>query len=149
MTIAHYRGYSICQQREFGPQRLLRWVESGEFVIIKDNADFRPARRFGWQRTPRRSSMSMKTSMNASGNAFYPSRVLPLWWRLFLDERQDRGPRLVQKGDFDTQETSVFEAPQAGYDLPCSTTRKSKLGTSVIESRYARLQNRVLSSKSI
>lgn len=34
-----YRGYSICQQREFGPLRLLKWVEDSQFIIVKNNAD--------------------------------------------------------------------------------------------------------------
>jgi len=46
MTITHYRGYSICQQREFGPLKLLKWVENGDFVIIKDNSDFMPGTTF-------------------------------------------------------------------------------------------------------
>jgi hypothetical protein len=39
MTTTEYRGYSICQKGEFGPLRLLKWVEEGEFIVIKDNAD--------------------------------------------------------------------------------------------------------------
>jgi hypothetical protein len=39
MTTTEYRGYSICQKSEFGPLRLLKWVEEGEFIVIKDNAD--------------------------------------------------------------------------------------------------------------
>jgi hypothetical protein len=39
MTITEYRGYSICQKSEFGPLRLLKWVEEGEFIVTKNNAD--------------------------------------------------------------------------------------------------------------
>jgi hypothetical protein len=39
MTTTECRGYSICQKSEFGPLRLLKWVEEGEFIITKDNAD--------------------------------------------------------------------------------------------------------------
>ena len=38
MTLTKYRGYLICQQREFGPLRLLQWVEDGEFIVVKNNA---------------------------------------------------------------------------------------------------------------
>jgi hypothetical protein len=39
MTRAKYRGYSICQQQEFGPLKLLKWVEGGDFIIVKNNAN--------------------------------------------------------------------------------------------------------------
>jgi len=39
MTTTEYRGYSICQKGEFGPLRLLKWVEDGEFIVTKNNAD--------------------------------------------------------------------------------------------------------------
>jgi len=39
MTTIEHRGYSICQKSEFGPLRLLRWVEEGEFIVTKNNAD--------------------------------------------------------------------------------------------------------------
>jgi hypothetical protein len=39
MTTTEYRGYSIRQQKEFGPLRLLKWVEDGEFIVTKNNAD--------------------------------------------------------------------------------------------------------------
>jgi hypothetical protein len=39
MTTIEYRGYSICQKSEFGPLRLLKWVEEGEFIVTKNNAD--------------------------------------------------------------------------------------------------------------
>jgi hypothetical protein len=47
MTLIKYRGYSICQQREFGPLRLLRWVEDGEFIIVKNNTNAMPGVREG------------------------------------------------------------------------------------------------------
>jgi hypothetical protein len=34
-----YRGYLITQQAEFGPLRLLKWVEDGNFIVVKDNAN--------------------------------------------------------------------------------------------------------------
>jgi hypothetical protein len=39
MATTEYRGYSIRQQKPFGPLRLLRWVEHGKFVITKDGGD--------------------------------------------------------------------------------------------------------------
>jgi hypothetical protein len=39
MTTIEYRGYSICQKSEFGPLRLLKWVEEGEFIVTKNNSD--------------------------------------------------------------------------------------------------------------
>lgn len=42
MIRAKYRGYSICQQKEFGPLKLLKWVEGGEFIIVKDDANAMP-----------------------------------------------------------------------------------------------------------
>ena len=39
MKITEYRDYQICQQSEFGPLRLLKWVQEGEFMVTKDNAD--------------------------------------------------------------------------------------------------------------
>jgi hypothetical protein len=46
MIRAKYRGYSICQQREFGPLKLLKWVEDGDFIIVKDNANAMPGATF-------------------------------------------------------------------------------------------------------
>jgi hypothetical protein len=46
MKLIRYRGYSICQQREFGPLRLLQWVEDSEFIIVKDNANAMPGATF-------------------------------------------------------------------------------------------------------
>ena len=42
MIRTKYRGYSICQQKEFGPLRLLKWVEDGNFIIVKDNTNAMP-----------------------------------------------------------------------------------------------------------
>ena len=42
MIVTKYRGYSICQQKEFGPLRLLRWVEDGEFIIVKNDGNAMP-----------------------------------------------------------------------------------------------------------
>jgi hypothetical protein len=39
MMTTEYRGYSICQKSEFGPLRLLKWVEEGEFIVTKNNVD--------------------------------------------------------------------------------------------------------------
>jgi hypothetical protein len=39
MTTTEYGGYSIRQHKEFGPLRLLKWVEEGEFIVTKDNAE--------------------------------------------------------------------------------------------------------------
>ena len=39
MTSTEYHGYSICQKSEFGPLRLLKWIEEGEFIVTKNNAD--------------------------------------------------------------------------------------------------------------
>jgi hypothetical protein len=72
MTITHYRGYSICQ-REFGPLRLLKWVENGDFVIIKKNSDFTPGATFRTAEDAKRVIESVKMSMSASGSAFYLS----------------------------------------------------------------------------
>jgi len=46
MTLTKYRGYLICQQREFGPLRLLQWVEDGEFIIVKNNTNAMPGATF-------------------------------------------------------------------------------------------------------
>jgi hypothetical protein len=45
-TTTEYRGYSICQKDEFGPLRLLKWVEGGAFTVTKDNADAMHGTRF-------------------------------------------------------------------------------------------------------
>lgn len=41
-----YRGYTIAQQREFGPLRLLQWVENGNFIVVKDDRDAIPGASF-------------------------------------------------------------------------------------------------------
>ena len=46
MIRAKYRGYSICQQKEFGPLKLLKWVEGGDFIIVKNNANAMPGATF-------------------------------------------------------------------------------------------------------
>ena len=46
MTTTEYRGYSICQKSEFGPLRLLKCVEEGEFIVTKNNADVMYGTRF-------------------------------------------------------------------------------------------------------
>ena len=46
MIRAEYRGYSICQQKEFGPLKLLKWVEDGDFISVKNNADAMPGATF-------------------------------------------------------------------------------------------------------
>lgn len=46
MIRAKYRGYLICQQKEFGPLKLLKWVEGGDFIIVKNNADAMPGATF-------------------------------------------------------------------------------------------------------
>ena len=46
MIKAKYRGYSICQQEEFGPLKLLKWVEGGQFIVVKNNANAMPGARF-------------------------------------------------------------------------------------------------------
>jgi len=46
MKLIRYRGYLICQQREFGPLRLLQWVEDGEFIIVKNNTNAMPGATF-------------------------------------------------------------------------------------------------------
>lgn len=46
MTRTKYRGYSICQQEEFGPLKLLKWVEGGQFIIVKNNANAMPGAKF-------------------------------------------------------------------------------------------------------
>ncbi|HWY58696.1 MAG TPA: hypothetical protein VNZ03_29800 [Terriglobales bacterium] len=46
MTTIEYRGYSICQKSEFGPLRLLKWVEEGAFTVTKGNADAMHGTRF-------------------------------------------------------------------------------------------------------
>jgi hypothetical protein len=46
MIRAKYRGYSICQQKEFGPLKLLKWVEGGDFIIVKNNANAMPSATF-------------------------------------------------------------------------------------------------------
>jgi len=44
-----YRGYTISQQQEFGPLKLLKWVENGDFTVVKNNANVMPGTTF---RTP-------------------------------------------------------------------------------------------------
>jgi len=46
MIRAKYRGYSICQQREFGPLKLLKWVEGADFIVTKDGANAMPGATF-------------------------------------------------------------------------------------------------------
>ena len=46
MIKAKYRGYSICQQEEFGPLKLLKWVEGGQFIVVKNNANAMPGAKF-------------------------------------------------------------------------------------------------------
>jgi hypothetical protein len=46
MTREKYRGYSICQQEEFGPLKLLKWVEGGQFIVVKNNANAMPGAKF-------------------------------------------------------------------------------------------------------
>jgi hypothetical protein len=42
MIRTKYRGYLITQQREFGPLKLLEWVEDGVFIVTKDNVNAMP-----------------------------------------------------------------------------------------------------------
>jgi hypothetical protein len=46
MIRAKYRGYSICQQQEYGPLKLLKWVEGGDLIIVKNNANAMPGTTF-------------------------------------------------------------------------------------------------------
>jgi hypothetical protein len=46
MINAKYRGYSICQQQEFGPLKLLKWVEGRDLIIVKNNANAMPGATF-------------------------------------------------------------------------------------------------------
>ena len=46
MIKTKYRGYTICQQREFGPLKLLQWVEGGDFIVVKDNTNVMPGATF-------------------------------------------------------------------------------------------------------
>lgn len=46
MILTKYRGYLICQQKEFGPLRLLEWVEDGDYIIVKNNGNAMPGARF-------------------------------------------------------------------------------------------------------
>jgi hypothetical protein len=46
MIRTKYRGYTIIQQREFGPLKLLKWVEDGDFIIVKDNTNVMPGTTF-------------------------------------------------------------------------------------------------------
>jgi hypothetical protein len=39
MKATEYRGYSICQQQIFGPLRLVKWAEEGEFIVTKNDVD--------------------------------------------------------------------------------------------------------------
>jgi hypothetical protein len=41
-----YRGYTISQQQQFGPLRLLKWVENGKFIVIKDDIEVLPGAAF-------------------------------------------------------------------------------------------------------
>jgi len=38
-----YGGYTICQQKEFGPLKLLQWVENGAFILVKENTNVMPS----------------------------------------------------------------------------------------------------------
>ena len=46
MKTTKYRGYLIAQQKEFGPLRLLKWVEDGDFIIVKDTGNAMPGTTF-------------------------------------------------------------------------------------------------------
>jgi hypothetical protein len=46
MKMTKYRGYLIARQKEFGSLRLLKWVEDGDFIIVKDNANAMPGATF-------------------------------------------------------------------------------------------------------
>lgn len=39
MLRTKYRGYVISQQQEFGPLKLLKWVENGNFIVVKNNTN--------------------------------------------------------------------------------------------------------------
>jgi len=65
MTITHFAATQFCQKREFGPLRLLKWVENRDLVTVKDNSDFMPGATFQTAEEVRRSLMSMKRFMSA------------------------------------------------------------------------------------
>jgi len=46
MIRAKYRGFSITQQREFGPLKLLKWVEDGDFIVVRHGANAMPGATF-------------------------------------------------------------------------------------------------------
>jgi hypothetical protein len=47
MIRAKYRGYSICQQKEFGPLKLLKWVEGGDLIVVRTTPTRCRVRHFG------------------------------------------------------------------------------------------------------
>jgi hypothetical protein len=46
MMRTKYHGYLICQQKEFGPLKPLKWVEDGDFIVVKNNANAIPGATF-------------------------------------------------------------------------------------------------------
>jgi hypothetical protein len=41
-----YRDFVIAQQKSFGPLKLLKWVEGGSFIVIKNDTDAMPGATF-------------------------------------------------------------------------------------------------------
>jgi hypothetical protein len=42
MIRTKYRSYTICQQREFGPLRFVKWIEEGDFIIVQNSVNLMP-----------------------------------------------------------------------------------------------------------
>lgn len=63
MIRTKYRGYLIAQQREFGPLKLLKWVENGDFIVVKENRDAMPGATF-------RSPEDAKKAIDAQEDVF-------------------------------------------------------------------------------
>jgi len=70
-----YRGYSICQQREFGPLRLLAWVEGGDFILVKNGANAMPGATFQTVGDARRAVYALTETFRTLANHIAESSV--------------------------------------------------------------------------
>ena len=72
MIRTKYRGFVIAQQKSFGPLKLLKWVEGGSFIVIKNDTDAMPGATF---QTPddAKKAVDLKLEYEANVQKFFGS----------------------------------------------------------------------------
>jgi hypothetical protein len=67
-----YRGYFISQQQEFGPLKLLKWVEGGPFILVQHNRNAMPGVSFQTSDDAKK-AVDLKLEYDANVQKFFGS----------------------------------------------------------------------------